>query len=67
MKLCGYNCKPCCDYCIYVKHETISIPNSFIPIKSGPIACKLHNDKEHQKIAESCGYCDDFHCINVED
>lgn len=67
MKLCGYNCKPCCDYCIHTEYELIILPNSTIPINSSPIKCKLHKDKEHQKIVESCGYCDDFHCINVED
>lgn len=25
--------------------------------------CKLHKDKEHQDIAATCGYCDDFHCF----
>ena len=68
MKLCGYNCKPCCDYCINnAKYELIILTNTIIPINGNPIKCKLHKDKEYQKIAESCGYCDDFHYINVED
>lgn len=30
---------------------------------NGPVGCKLHKDKEHQDVAATCGYCDDFHCF----
>lgn len=60
MILCDKNCKPCCDFCIHVIyfHEG--------PIKLNPIGCSRHKDKEHQEIAESSGWCDDFHCYNVK-
>lgn len=32
-------------------------------VTTGPVGCKLHKDKEHQDIAATCGYCDDFHCF----
>lgn len=52
MILCGNDCEPCCDFCTNGKRVT-----------AGPEGCKLHKDKEHQDIAATCGYCDDFCCF----
>ena len=61
MILCNNDCEPCCDFCIYAIHDEFEL-NGHTEI-GGPIECKLHRDKEHQEIAEYCGYCDDFHCF----
>lgn len=34
-------------------------------INGGPYGCSLHKDSDHQMIAESYGYCPDFHCRNA--
>lgn len=61
MILCGKDCTPCCDFCTHVKRGTMVVDGKRVP--GGPIGCKLHKDKEHQDIAATCGYCDDFHCF----
>lgn len=58
MKLCEYNCAPCCDFCKFVIADIED---------NSPVGCKLHPDEEHQEIADACGYCDDFVCMNAED
>ena len=63
--LCDKNCIPCCDFCISAIHEMFEKNGK--EIIGGPIGCTKHPDDEHQKIAESCGYCDDFHCFNAND
>lgn len=60
MILCNDGCTPCCDFCIYAIREHFK--DHMI---GGPIGCALHKDKEHQEIAYSCGYCDDFHCFRA--
>ena len=60
MVLCGEACSPCCDYCLYSMHELIPIDGKMI--MGGPIGCFKHSDIEHQRIAEDCGFCEDFHC-----
>ena len=62
MKLCK-NCAPCCDYCKYVIHDEWE--DQYGLYKGPPIGCFLWNDEEHQIIAEDCGYCKDFCCINA--
>lgn len=65
MKLCNKKCIPCCDYCIHCIHELIFYKGK--TTNGEPVGCFKHPDIEHQKIAESCGYCDDFHCLNVKE
>ena len=62
MITCGDDCVLCCDFCIHVIHEKF-INNLGEEVTSCPIGCALHTDEEHQDIAETCGYCDDFHCF----
>ena len=64
MILCNKDCIPCCDFCLYSMHERISVDRKMI--NGAPIECFKHLDIEHQKIAENCGYCDDFHCFNTK-
>jgi hypothetical protein len=61
MILCGKDCTPCCDFCTHVKHGTVVVDGK--RVTTGPVGCKLHKDQEHQDIAATCGYCDDFHCF----
>ena len=58
MKLCEYDCIPCCDCCKFVKYD---IEDDTL------LDCNLHLDQDHQELAEACSYCDDFVCINAED
>ena len=64
MVLCGKDCIPCCDFCIHVIHESGEVNGKMVSL--GPIGCGLHTDNEHQNIAASCYYCDDFHCCNAK-
>ena len=66
MITCSEECAkyPCCDFCIYAIQSTMIVLGQ--EMTAGPIGCKLHSDAEHQNIAKSCGYCDDFHCMNVK-
>ena len=64
MVLCNEKCLPCCDYCIYVMTERI--PYNGKMINGRPVGCFKNHDEEHNKIAESCGYCKDFHCRNMK-
>ena len=61
MVLCEKDCIPCCDFCIYARHDKFIIGGK--EHTGGPIECILHKDEEHQEIAISCGYCDDYHCF----
>lgn len=36
-------------------------------MKHKMIGCGLHDDQEHQDIAEGCGYCPDFHCFRANE
>lgn len=65
MKLCNEKCIPCCDYCLYSMHEPVFYNGKIL--NGGPIGCFKHADIEHQKVAEACGYCDDFHCLNAKE
>lgn len=65
MVLCNNDCIPCCDFCIHAIYDSWVNQNGKT-ITGGPIGCKLHNDKEHQEIAEWCYYCEDFHCFRAE-
>jgi hypothetical protein len=58
---CNDDCIPCCDFCIHAIHEEFE--HNGDTILGGPIGCSLHEDTEHQDIAEACGYCEDFHCF----
>lgn len=62
MILCGDDCVPCCDFCIYSVHGTLETDGT-----TGPIGCSLHLNAEHQEIADSCGHCEDFHCFRVKE
>lgn len=64
MKLCGKDCTPCCDFCTHANHGTVVVDGK--RVTTGPIGCKLHKDKEHQDIAATCGYCDDFVPVDSE-
>ena len=66
MITCSEECAkyPCCDFCIYSIQSTMIVFGQ--EMTAGPIGCKLHADDEHQNIAKSCGYCKDFHCMNVK-
>lgn len=65
MVLCGKDCIPCCDFCIGAIQGEMEVNGK--KVTSGPVGCKKHSDEEHQKIARSCGYCDDFHCFHVNE
>lgn len=56
----------CCDFCIYVIYDPIYDEVGSIA-GAEPSGCRLHNDQEHQDIAESCGYCHDFHCFRADE
>lgn len=45
-------------------HERVVVGGKMVDAE--PVGCFKHPDVEHQEIAESCGYCDDFHCFNVK-
>ena len=62
MKLCSNNCIPCCDFCKYVVHGDIEVDGT-----SGPLYCGKYDDDFHNKLAEWCGYCDDFYCGCAEE
>ena len=64
MILCNNYCTPCCDFCIYAKRN-MYLDYDGNPIYGEPIGCELHDDEEHELIAVSCGYCDDFHCFRA--
>lgn len=64
MTLCNKDCIPCCDFCVHVIHDTEEIDGKVVTF--GPIDCNLHQDKMHQEIAESDGYCEDFHCFRAK-
>lgn len=57
----GEEDRQCCDFCTHAKHGTVVIDGK--RVTAGPEGCKLHKDKEHQDIAATCGYCDDFCCF----
>ena len=63
MVLCNKDCIPCCDFCIYCMHERVVVNGKMVDAE--PVGCFKHPDIEHQEIAESCGYCDDFHCFRA--
>lgn len=56
MTLCSNECIPCCDFCIYAKHDFVD------GVRSGPIGCNFYKDQKHQEIAEGCGSCETYHC-----
>jgi len=69
MILCNKSCYPCCDFCIYVQHETIEVKdkNGIINyIRGGPLHCTRYNDKEHNDLAFNCSFCNEFHCNLAE-
>ena len=60
----------CCDFCIYAIHDYFFVEDKDknMQIVSGsPIGCALYKDMEHQRTAESCGYCSDFHCFSADE
>ena len=57
---CSDQCTPCCDHCIHAYHEYFEYEDGFE--LGGPIGCVIHKDRTHQRIAVSCGWCDDFYC-----
>lgn len=63
MFLCSADCIPCCDFCIHATHKMGEVNGKMV--KLAVIGCGLHNDQEHQDIAVSCYYCDDYHCFRV--
>ena len=67
MKTCSEECAkhPCCDFCVEAIQSMIEVNGKMVT--GGPIGCKLHKDEEHQRIARSCGYCDDFECFNYRE
>lgn len=65
MVKCGKNCYPCCDFCIYAVHEILEDEDG--AWYGEPFSCDLHKDAYHDMSCESCGYCDDFHCVNAKE
>ena len=61
---CSDTCKPCCDFCIHAIHDEFEWNG--VQITGEPIGCSLWDDEKHQELAESCSYCNDFHCMNVK-
>ena len=66
MVKCNESCIPCCDFCIYAVHEEFEDKELGGTIHGGPIHCEKHPDEEHDRICESCGFCDDFHCFRAD-
>ena len=64
MTLCNEHCIPCCDFCIHCIHDLY--PYDGVLTNGEPIGCYKHFDEEHNNIAAGCGYCEDFHCVNVK-
>ena len=64
MVKCNKDCVPCCDFCVYAIHDKWEEDDK--EVVGGPVGCKKHPDDEHQKIAESCGSCEDFHCFRAD-
>lgn len=62
---CGEACTPCCDFCIHAIHDKWMEDGR--EILGGPIGCTLHADEHHQRLAENCSACDDFHCFRAEE
>lgn len=58
---CDESCIPCCDYCIHAQYERQPIVGRVVT------GCRQHEDEEHQQTAVNLGYCEDFHCENVEE
>ena len=60
----------CCDFCKYVIHDYFFAEdknkNTRI-VNGGPMGCALYKDIDHKIIAESCGYCPDFHCSSANE
>ena len=65
MRLCSEDCIPCCDFCNHVEYKMGEINGKVVSL--APIACKLHPDEKHERIAVGCGFCEDYHCRAVED
>lgn len=60
---CSEDCKdfPCCDFCIWAEHEEWFGEDGYHI--GGPIGCNLHLDIDHQEIADSDSYCEDYWCF----
>ena len=67
MQTCSPECAkhPCCDFCSHAIQGAMEVDGQMVT--AGPIGCKLHKDEEHQKIARSLGYCEDFQCFNLKE
>lgn len=61
MEKCCNECIPCCDFCSFAIHGNFEKDGT-----TGPIGCFKHSDREHQEIAECCGFCDDFRCFQIK-
>lgn len=58
----------CCSVCKYVIQDYFfekDKDGNMQIVNGGPYGCSLHKDSDHQMIAESYGYCPDFHCRNA--
>lgn len=67
MILCSKNlhdCYPCCDFCVHCVHE--SWTENGKQHYGAPIGCSLHEDADHQILAESCSCCQDYLCFRVD-
>lgn len=68
MTTCQEFCIPCCDFCIHAYHEYFEDPEGYLAgryIRGGPLGCIIHYDEAHQRIAQHCGYCQDFYCFRA--
>lgn len=65
MKKCNDECIPCCDFCVHVIHDEVEFVDGVT--FTSPIGCNKWDDDFHQELAESCSYCEDFHCFNCKD
>ena len=66
MKKCCSDCTPCCDFCRHAIHDEWTNKDG-TKMTGGPIGCSLWDDTKHQRIAEMCLYCEDFHCKNIKE
>ena len=65
MTLCGEDCIPCCDFCIYSIRD-IWVDENGWESDQGQKGCAKYNDEAHQDIAFYNSFCEDFHCFRAK-
>ena len=66
MILCGEDCIPCCDFCIYSIRD-IWVDENGWESDQGQKGCAKYNDEAHQDIAFYDSFYEDFHCFRIKE